>query len=597
MTSLFGLPRDILGNLTDSRELVADGERMVEKLKVVGGKDLGEETGRVLDIFGQTVSDSSHDAVLFTMVTQLYTIVPVILIVFCQIGFAMLQSGASRVESAAVPFITNILVLVTSCLSFWAVGYALARSDGLTMLGYHQWFSHEFEPKLSIDWLLHFSLVLTTANIATSGGLERCPIYVNCLLSPIIAGVVAALSDRWAWHRDSWTMVYSPFQGVAYKDQGGSGVIHMVGGSSALVLSLLLGPRYSRIRDSRSRILFNDLDGHSLPLELIGWYFCVVCFFCCNCVRLTTTCITCHSISNTVARAVVNSVISAASASLSTVVFVYLMKTLMGRKRFHYLISRQLANGAVIGIISVAAGCDSYPHWAAFVVGLTSAVGYVVWCQVLYFLRIDDPIGVISVHLGGGLWGVICVTLFREKTGLVFADQTSVAGLAIVWNVTIAVTMATLSAVLTGAVLLIPRILDMVPIQHGKELQGVDVAFLGQQAYPSGNTVSPFTTDIIEDREEFIDSNPASPQTTVTSPLSYTFSGFRPDNLPAIYDMKNPYEKLEIDLKSLPSFTRSPGDTDRRVWFSGESLRDQVAPMTPIIDYSIDSDRWEDIEF
>lgn len=61
--------------------------------------------------------------------------------------------------------------------------------------------------------------------------------------------------------------------------------------------------------------------------------------------------------------------------------------------------------------------------------------------------------------------------------------------------------------------------------------------------------------------------------------------------------MANPYHKLDLDLKSMPSFTRSPVDVDRRVWFNGEGLPDQVAPMTPEIDYSIDRNRWEDVEF
>ncbi|XP_060600785.1 putative ammonium transporter 1 [Ruditapes philippinarum] len=483
MTSLFGLPRNVLANLSDTSEVVARGEDEVEKLKVVGGKPLGD-SGSILDFFNKDITDAARDEVLFTMVAQLYTIIPVIVIILCQIGFAMVQSGASRVESAAVPFVTNILVSVTSSLSFWAVGYALSRSEGLTALGYHHWFSHDFEQELSVDWLLQFSLVLTTANIATSGGLERCPIYVYCLLSPIIAGVAASLSGRWAWHHNSWTISHCPFEGVSYKDQGGSGVIHMVGGSSALVLSLMLGPRYSRIRDTRSKILFNDLDGHSLPLEIIGWYFNVICYICCNFVRLTSTCIKCHSISYVVAHALVNSVIAASSACLGTYVFISIMKSLMGRIRFHYLLSRQLANGVIIGIISVAAGSDVYAHWASFVVGITAAITYVIWCQLLYFFRIDDPTGVIAVHLGGGLWGVICVNILREGNGLVFADNTSTAALAILWNVIIALTMATLSALLTCAVLLIPRGLDLVPIKHGQEIQGIDMVFLQQQAYP-----------------------------------------------------------------------------------------------------------------
>ncbi|XP_060600790.1 uncharacterized protein LOC132754211 [Ruditapes philippinarum] len=130
-------------------------------------------------------------------------------------------------------------------------------------------------------------------------------------------------------------------------------------------------------------------------------------------------------------------------------------------------------------------------------------------------------------------------------------------------------------------------------------IAGIDMVFLQQQAYPSGDIVTPFTTDFIEDREGFIDSNPTSPQTTnMTSPSSHTFSGLNLQELPAHYDIQNPYYKLDVDLRSMPSFIHSPGDSDRRVWFSGDSLRDQVAPMTPIIDYHTrDADRWEDIEF
>ena len=76
-----------------------------------------------------------------------------------------------------------------SAVAFWAVGYAIARSEGFMALGYNDWFAHDSGSSLSIDWFLYFSLVLTTVNIASSGGLERCPLWVTALVSSSIAGI------------------------------------------------------------------------------------------------------------------------------------------------------------------------------------------------------------------------------------------------------------------------------------------------------------------------------------------------------------------------------------------------------------------------
>ncbi|XP_052799283.1 putative ammonium transporter 1 [Mya arenaria] len=607
--TVFGIPRDNLTFLWSDTELARLGSSFREKFIFVGGgKTYDHDT--IMQWFNFTTSTNATSwEVVYSDVAKLFLLSPLCLILMCQVGWGMMQAGASRVESAATPFLANILTLGVSVLSVWSVGYAFARSDGAAPLGYSNWFSHDFESHKALDWLLHFCACVTTANIASSGGLERCPLYVHVIVTSTISGLLCGVVNRWTWHQDSWTILQAPLHGAPFTDLGGSGVIHVVGGSAALVATYMLGPRFYRIRPRPSKIIFNDLDGHSLPLEMLGWYLCFVCITCTNFVRATVTCITCSTVVHRLAMAASNSLVAGGASAISTGLTVHLLTNLLGLRRFHYSLCRMTANGALLGLVSVAAGCHVYAHWAAFVIGVTSTVGYVTWSAILYALRVDDPVGAVAVHLGGGLWGLACGPLFTPGSGLLFAHHSGRATLALLWNVLTGLLLAGCSAFVTGIALLVPRLLSCVPLSHSRQIHGMDMEYLGQQAYPDNDRMTPFNTDVIEDRERFEDSHVTlsnSPAPSVTSPISPMSLSLVKSPMSKQIMTLPPFETLDMcDIemaarspgsKSLPSFSRSPGYADRRVWFWGERLADQVAPATPTRGYR-DEDMLRDVEF
>ncbi|KAH3888224.1 hypothetical protein DPMN_012255, partial [Dreissena polymorpha] len=561
----------------------------------------------IMSLFRFNVTSTQSDWVnMYTTLAETIALCPIVVILLSGVGFAMVQSGASRVENAAFPFINNLLTMALSSMSVWSVGYAIAMSEGSSVIGFGQWFSHEFETQFSSHWLVQICICTTTAHIVTAGGLERCPLHVYCMLVPAISGFGCSLAIRWVWNSDGWNQLYCPFGGVAYRDYGGSGVIHVVGGASALVLTYVIGPRYSRIRRRDAGILYTDLAGHSIPLEMLGWYLTFICLLCCNCMRVTVTCISCQTIAQVISRAVINSLIASATTALFIVIITHIITTLVGRHKFHYLPSRVLANGAICGLAAVAAGCNVYAHWAAFVVGVTSSFGYLFWSELLHLLNVDDPVGAIAVHFGGGLWGVVCVQIFAEGSGLLFADSSSQAGLALLWNVLTALLLAVGSGILTILVLQAPRILHTIPLAYRQELQGLDQLSLKQHAYPDGSKDTPFKTEVIEDSECFVNvtsGSPQSPTMSVTSPTSFAlFKSPNRSKLPGNIDLFAPFHSVSATdvrsllrspgVKSLPSFCRSPGYLDRRVWFYSDQtlVQNQVAPGSPVIDYPQDGD-------
>jgi ammonium transporter, Amt family len=208
------------------------------------------------------------------------------LIFFMQTGFAMLCAGCVRKKNLQNTMLKNLLDACGAAIAFFSVGYAFAfggqgESDQITFAGT----SNFFNIGDNVDqgfWFFQFAFSATSVTIVAGTLAERCQMMAYWLYSLFLTGFVYPIVAHALWSDNGFLSPFSasPFQGVGCIDFAGSGVVHVTGGTTALIAAVILGARKGRFHDHRGRLLDDPqpIPGHSMALQLLGtlvlWFGC-----------------------------------------------------------------------------------------------------------------------------------------------------------------------------------------------------------------------------------------------------------------------------------------------------------------------------------
>lgn len=340
------------------------------------------------------------------------------LVFFMQAGFAMLCAGCVQLKNVQNSMLKNLLDACGAALGFWSVGYAFAyggmdyNDPTKTFIGTENFFLMGVDDLMF--WLFQFAFAASTATIVAGTLAERCQMTAYLCYSLTLTGFVYPVVVHSVWSPQGFLSAKSiaPLWGVGTIDFAGSLVVHLTGGSTALIATYLLGPRRGRFHDHRGNPLETpkEFPGHSVALQVLGAFILWFGWYGFNCGSAQS--ITGPYQDEIVSLVAVNTTLSAASACVSALVTNYMYDE---RKTGEGSFSLTFAmNGMLAGLVGITGACGVVEPWAAVVIGLIAGILYLLTSKFLVYMRIDDAVDAVPVHMTNGIWGTLVVGLFAD---------------------------------------------------------------------------------------------------------------------------------------------------------------------------------------
>ena len=406
-----------------------------------------------------------------------FVLVAAFLVFWMNAGFACLEAGLCRAKNAVNILAKNFIVFAAASIAFWMVGFGLMFGDGSDYgWGMTGWLLQgaDNSPAMgdaysgvfgSLNWAgvpltakFLFQLVFagTAATIVSGAVAERIKFGSFIAFSFVLVAVIYPLTGHWGWG-GGW------LADMGFHDFAGSTIVHSVGGWAALAGVMFLGPRIGKyMPDGTSR----PIPGHNMGMATLGTLILWLGWFGFNPGSAMA------ADANVISSVALNTSMAAAAGCLSATVVAWMA---LGKPDLSMIL-----NGTLAGLVAITAPCAVVGVGSSVIIGLLA--GVLVVYAVLFFdkIRIDDPVGALSVHLVNGAFGTLAVGLFATDGGLFFGGgaaklMTQVTGVAAV-----GVTVFGLSAI-TWLVL---KMTIGIRVSAAEEVEGLDVGEHGMEAYP-----------------------------------------------------------------------------------------------------------------
>lgn len=505
--------------ITDADLKSIDTPKPEERAK---GDPDGSLTGTAADV---AVTDSKRGLTIADLVNQagqnkiainfVWTLVTGYLVMFMQLGFALLETGLARAKNANHTMMMNIAVYGIGILAYWMIGFslqmggvgAIANLGGTPPLSAEYTFNlfgkpfgvfgqngfflmHHGTNDVAVMVLFLFQMVFmdTAATIPTGAAVERWKFSAFAISSFVFAAFIYPLYANWAWGGGWLSNLGANFGlGKGYVDFAGSGVVHAVGGLSALAIAMVLGPRIGKFnRQGKPQAIL----AHDLVLVITG---CLILAFGWFGFNPGSTLGASTNGNLRIGAIAVNTMLASAAGMMSAMFYMW---TLYGKPD-----ASMTGNGFLAGLVAITAPCAFVNPVGAVIIGLIA--GVLVCVAVAFFervMKIDDPVGAVSVHGVCGIWGVISVGLLADGRsnfggawngvngsvrGLFYGDPGQLVAQLI--------GVSTLIGVVFSASLVLYLVVDLFAGQRTSaksELEGLDLPEMGALAYPEFDLTS-----------------------------------------------------------------------------------------------------------
>ena len=402
-----------------------------------------------------------------------YFLVMGALVMWMAAGFAMLESGLVRSKNTAEILTKNVVLYAISCIMYLIVGYYLMYGGGIFLAGIEggetlvedalkasaeNGFGGDSVYSGASDFFFQVVFVATAMSIVSGAVAERMRLWAFFLFAIVMTGFIYPMEGSWTWGGNSVFGLFSLGDDFGFSDFAGSGIVHMAGASAALAGVLLLGARKGKY-GAQGQI--NAIPGANLPLATLGTFILWMGWFGFNggsVLKLGDI-----ANANAVAMVFLNTNAAAAGGVIAALIIAKLM--------FGKADLTMALNGALAGLVAITAGPDTPTPLIATLIGAAGGVLVVFSIVTLDKLKIDDPVGAISVHGVVGMWGLMAVPLTKE--GATFGGQFVGLLTILVWVF-----------VTSFIVWMIIKMIMGVRVTEEEEYEGVDIAECGMEAYP-----------------------------------------------------------------------------------------------------------------
>ena len=385
-----------------------------------------------------------------------YFLVMGALVMWMAAGFSMLEAGLVRSKNTAEILTKNIGLFAIACTMYMVYGYDLMYGGGLLLDG----ISGEGETySNAADFYFQVVFVATAMSIVSGAVAERMKLFSFFVFAAIFTTIIYPMEGLWTWGGASVFGIYSLGDDFGFLDFAGSGIVHMAGAAAALAGVLILGPRKGKYdKDGNSKPML----GANLPLATLGTFILWMGWFGFN--GGSVLAMASKESADAVAMVFLNTNAAAAGGVIASLL---LAKAWFGKADLTMAL-----NGALAGLVAITAGPDTPTALVATLIGAVGGcivVGSIVWLD--RELKIDDPVGAISVHGVVGLWGLLAVPLTNSSAS--FLGQLVGAGTIFIW--------------VFGTSLLLWLGLKSamgIRVSDEEEEDGVDLTECGLEAYP-----------------------------------------------------------------------------------------------------------------
>ncbi len=413
-----------------------------------------------------------------------WVLITAFLVFFMNLGFASVESGFARSKNAVNILSKNFIVFAVSSLGFLLLGWGIMFGDGNGFIGLKGLFfvgGTDNSPATgdaysgvysAISWTgiplwakFFFQLVFcgTAATIVSGAVAERIKYISFIVFSFALTLLIYPVVGHWIWG-GGW------LSANGFWDFAGSTVVHSVGGWAALTGAVILGPRIGKYKDGKTQ----TIPGHNMSLATIGAIILWLGWFGFN--PGSTMAADPSSIAHIVVTTNTAGIVAVLTATATS--WIVIGKPDLGMS----------INGLLAGLVAITAPCAFVSVPAALIIG--ALAGVIVVFSVLFFdkIKVDDPVGALSVHLVNGIFGTICVGLFAKDgitgaatgNGLFYGGGFTLLGAQLLGIVTVAAFVV----VTTSIVWLAIKATLGLRVSKEEEIQGLDIGEHGSQAYP-----------------------------------------------------------------------------------------------------------------
>jgi Amt family ammonium transporter len=421
-------------------------------------------------LFGQGTAFAQEAEAVQKHADIVWTIVAAALVFFMQAGFAMVETGFTRAKNAANIMMKNLMDFCIGCCAFWFIGFGLmfGKSDGFFGTS---WFAFNWQQAHEAgDWpftFFVFQLVFaaTAATIVSGAMAERTKFLAYLIYSLFISAIIYPISGGWAWNGlfgDYNGGTVGWLENLGYIDFAGSGVVHLVGGAAALAGAIVLGPRIGKYGPNGEP---RAIPGHNLPLGMLGVFILALGWIGFNAGSTTAASVDIGWIA-------MNTLLAASAGAIGAMFTSWVH---FGKPDMTFV-----ANGVLAGLVGITAPCNTVHPLGALIIGSVAGILVVLSAVILdTALKIDDPVGAVSVHGTCGIWGVLAAGIpwfahaNSEVTWAQFGVQVVGALALFFWPFITCLILFLILKVTVG-----------LRVSAEEEIAGLDVGEHGNIAYP-----------------------------------------------------------------------------------------------------------------
>ena len=379
-----------------------------------------------------------------------------ILVMWMAAGFAMLEAGLTRSKNNATVLTKNIALFAISCIMFYFVGYNFMYGDGNAFIGSGSMLSGKTDEAMGYpvmaDFFFQMVFVATAASVISGTIAERMKLWPFLIFVTVLSALIYPIQGHWTWGGSELGGLLSGFS-----DFAGSTIVHSVGGWAALAGVIVLGPRIGKYGKNGS---VRPIPGSNLSLATLGTFILWMGWFGFN--GGSQLAMGAKADINAIALVIVDTNMAACAGALAAALLTQLIY-----KRVDLTF---VLNGALAGLVSVTAGPD-LGVIISLIVGSIGGIIVVLVVPLWDKIKIDDPVGALSVHLVAGIWGTLAVGIFNDEV-LIF-DQ--IKGIVII------------GAFVFISSFIIWKILDLIiglRVSEEEEITGLDIYETGLECYP-----------------------------------------------------------------------------------------------------------------
>jgi ammonium transporter, Amt family len=399
-----------------------------------------------------------------TNLNFVWTCVAAFLVFLMQAGFAMVEAGFTRAKNACNIMMKNLMDFSVGALAFWAFGFGLMFGASNGYFGHSDFFfsgaTGDDAPWNYAFWMFQVVFAATAATIISGAVAERTKFSAYMVYSAFVSALIYPIFGGWAWgslyHGSGW------LEGLGFIDFAGSTVVHSVGGWLALAGAVVVGPRMGKF-DKNGKV--KPIPGHNIPIAALGVFLLWFGWYGFNPGSTTTG-------DSSIAIIAVTTTMAAAAGAVAAMLLTWM--------KYGKADIGMTLNGALAGLVGITAGCANVSVPSSVLIGLVA--GILVVFSVLFFdkIRVDDPVGAVSVHGVCGAWGTLAAGLFDSAGFSLHTVGVQLIGIGacFVW------------AFGTGLILF--KLIDLVigmRVTQEEEMAGLDFSEHGASAYPDFHTV------------------------------------------------------------------------------------------------------------